>query len=183
MKVICYAGALEEGWSAGETRPRGRTQKDKGRRMKLSGPERRARRNRKKGRNAQGKSVISFCACGYDISNRLPPLPPRRPPLFSPPRAAIPWPVLTPCLLYTAPPEKVARLSSSAKDKAGWVVSRGDGGWMGAREAGGMQIKILAIFPFLIFHGGSQLQRPPHHPIIESTNAMRNYTRRTLEHV
>lgn len=24
-----------------------------------------------------------------------------------------------------------------------------------------MQIKILAIFPFLIFHGGSQLQRPP----------------------
>lgn len=159
MKVICYAGALEEGWPAGEARPRGRTQKDKGRKMKLSGPERRAQRNRKKGRNAQGKSVISFCACGYDISNRLPPAPT---PLFSPPRAAIPWPALTPCLLYTAPPEKVARLSSSAKDKAGWVVSRGDGGWldgwMSERGTGGMQIKILAIFPFLIFHGGSQLQ-------------------------
>jgi len=34
-----------------------------------------------------------------------------------------------------------------------------------------MQIKILAIFPFLIFHGGSQLQRPL--PISESVNAMR----------
>jgi len=109
MKVICYAGALEEGWPAGEARPRGRTQKDKGRKMKLSGPERRAQRNRKKGRNAQGKSVISFCACGYDISNRLPPAPT---PLFSPPARRHPVAALTSCLLYTAPPEKVARLSS-----------------------------------------------------------------------
>jgi len=150
MKVICYAGALEEGWSAGEARPRERTQKDKERRMKLSGLERRARQNRKKERNAQGKSVISFCACGYDISNRLPPSPT---PLFSPPRAAIPWPALTPCLLYTAPPEKVARLSSSAKDKAGWVVSRGDGGWldgwMSARAAGGCKLKSSPFSRFL----------------------------------
>lgn len=127
-------------------RPRGRTQKDKGRRMKLSGPERRARRNRKKGRNAQGKSVISFCACGYDISNRLPPAPTR---LFSPPRTAVPWPALTPCLLYTAPLEKVARLSSSAKDKAGWVVSRGDGGWLGARGTGGCKLKSSPFSRFL----------------------------------
>lgn len=128
--------------------------------MKLSGPERRARQNRKKERNAQGKSVISFCACGYDISNRL---PPRADPPFSSPRAAIPWTALTPCLLYTAPPEKVARLSSSAKDKAvggwvgGWQVAGMVGGW--CERGGGMQIKILAIFPFLIFPNGSQLQR------------------------
>jgi len=79
--------------------------------------------------------------------------PPRRSP-FPVAARRHPRPALTPCLLlYTAPPEKVARLSSSAKDKAAWVVSRGDGGWV-VRE--GMQIKILAIFPFLIFRDGSQ---------------------------
>lgn len=89
-RVVCL------GRAAGEER-----RKDKGRRMKLSGPERRARRNRKKGRNAQGKSVISFCACGYDISNRL--LPPRRPRYSRPRASAIPRGPLLP-LVFSIPP-------------------------------------------------------------------------------
>lgn len=175
MKVICYAGALEEGWSAGEARPRGRTQKDKGGRMKLSGPERRARRNRKKGRNAQGKSVISFCACGYDISNRLPPAPT---PLFSPPARRHPVArSYSLSSLYRPSGESSQTLELckrqgrvGGKSRGWWVV-----GWVnGCEKGGGMQIKILAIFPFLIFHGGSQLQRPSCCPIIIES-LMRNY--------
>lgn len=74
------------------------------------------------------------------------PLPP-----FSPPRTTIPWPALTPCLLYTAPPEKVARLSSSAKDKAvgGWQVAEMVGGTGGARGTGGCKLKSSPFSRFL----------------------------------
>lgn len=86
-KLFAMPGLWKKGGLPGRRGRRGK----KRRRIKeegwsFSGLERRARWNRKKGRNAQGKSVISFCACGYDISNRLPPSPnPRsRPPHASP---------------------------------------------------------------------------------------------------
>ena len=93
MKVICCAGALsarrvvcspsssssssssfeekvgmegDEGGSAKEERVEDESWTGERKRGRKRGA-----RNRKKGRNAQGKSVISFCACGYDISNRL----------------------------------------------------------------------------------------------------------------
>lgn len=77
MKVICYAVALCEGWSDEEDvdGPKGSSKKDETRPSEnaIEIERKREARNRKKGRNAQGKSVISFCACGYDISNRLAP--------------------------------------------------------------------------------------------------------------
>lgn len=46
--------------------------------------------------------------------------------------------------------EKVAETPGTAKDKRG-------GGGMVQGDSWGMQIKILAIFPFLILYDGSQL--------------------------
>ena len=82
MKVICCAGALSARRVVSSPSPSSSSEeKDGGGSAKEervedeTGERKRGRkrgaRNRKKGRNAQGKSVISFCACGYDISNRL----------------------------------------------------------------------------------------------------------------
>lgn len=90
-------------------------------------------------------------------------------PTVCPPAAA----ALTPCLLYTAPPEKVARLSSSAKDKAvgGWVASRGDGGWVVREGRGRCKLKSspfsrFLFSPMVLNWNGSTM------PINESKNDM-----------